>query len=73
MAKDINLNKVKDAANNLILDENMRVVRCVNIWSDGNKIRRFSGQNAKSTWHKPEDGYKKMIAVLIEVDEEIQG
>jgi hypothetical protein len=49
--------------------EGFHVVNVVSAWSNGNKIRRYSGQDSKSVWHNPKDGYRKMYAVLIEVEE----
>jgi hypothetical protein len=46
------------------------VANVVNVWSNGKKIRRWAGQGKNSTWHNPRDGYRKMIAILVEVDEE---
>lgn len=45
------------------------VVNVVTAWSNGNKIRRFQGQDENSAWHNPRNGYRKMYAVLIEVEE----
>lgn len=42
------------------------VVSVVSVWSNGSKIRRYSGQDEHSVWHNPKDGYRKMYAVLIE-------
>lgn len=36
----------------------------INVWTNGRKIRRLSGQNADSVWH-PAPEYRKMTAILI--------
>lgn len=46
------------------------VANVVSAWSNGSKIRRYSGQDGESIWHNPKDGYRKMYAVLIEIEEE---
>ena len=43
-----------------------RVVSVVNVWSNGNKIRRWAGQGEDSEWHSPGKGYRKMTAILVE-------
>ncbi len=60
---------VKKALETIEIGDIMNVVNVVNVWSNGNKIRRFIGQGDGSTWHNPRDGYKKMVAVLVEIDE----
>lgn len=50
--------------------EGYNVVNVVSAWSNGTKIRRYSGQDTESVWHNPKDGYRKMYAVLIEVETE---
>jgi hypothetical protein len=39
------------------------------VWSNGKVIRLYNGQNKSSTWHNPRDGYRKMVAVLYELNE----
>ncbi|RCX22924.1 hypothetical protein DFP94_101513 [Fontibacillus phaseoli] len=39
-------------------------VDVINVWTNGRKIRRLSGQNADSVWH-PAPEYRKMTAILI--------
>lgn len=41
-------------------------VTVLNVWSNGRKIRRLSGQDESSTWHPPSKGYRRMTAILIE-------
>jgi hypothetical protein len=43
-----------------------KVVNVLNVWSNGKVVRRYVGQNEKSVWHNPRDGYRKMLAILIE-------
>ncbi|MGC4375781.1 hypothetical protein WD019_02400 [Fictibacillus sp. Mic-4] len=52
-----------------ISETGLDVINVVNVWSNGKKIRRFAGQDDKSTWHNPKDGYRRMVAVLIDVKE----
>lgn len=47
--------------NTLPLDAKVDVI---NVWTNGRKIRRLSGQNADSVWH-PAPEYRKMTAILI--------
>ena len=56
----------KDELTGKLTEEGYEVVRVINVWSNGNKIRRYSGQDESSVWHNPKDGYRKMMAVLIE-------
>jgi len=51
----------------LLKNNGYSVVNTVNVWSNGRKIRRYSGQDEQSVWHNPKDGYRKMVAILVEV------
>lgn len=62
-AKDI-----KQALETIEISDIMDVANVVNVWSNGNKIRRYVGQGEDSSWHNPKDGYRKMVAILVEVD-----
>lgn len=48
------------------MDTNYRVVNVTNVWSNGKKIRRYQGQGENTKWHNPDDGYRKMVAILVE-------
>lgn len=48
------------------INSKLDVVSVVNVWSNGKIIRRWAGQGKDSKWHSPEDGYRKMRAVLVE-------
>lgn len=50
-----------------------KVVTVRNVWSNGKKIRNYSGQGEQSVWHNPSNGYRKMIAVLIEINDSENG
>jgi hypothetical protein len=52
-----------------LVTEGYDVVNVINAWSNGNTIRRYSGQDENSVWRNPSKGYRKMYAVLIEVEE----
>jgi hypothetical protein len=52
-----------------LITEGYDVVNVINAWSNGSKIRKYVGQDSESVWHNPKDGYRKMYAVLIEVEE----
>lgn len=45
------------------------VTAVVNVWSNGKKIRRWTGQGDQNIWHNPKDGYRRMVAILVEVDD----
>ncbi|QPK89852.1 hypothetical protein IEN91_05285 [Bacillus velezensis] len=45
------------------------VINTFTVWSNGTKIRRYQGQDKNSTQHHPDKGFKKMIAILVEIDE----
>ena len=47
-------------------DAGLNVVSVLNVWSNGKKIRRYVGQGKDSLWHNPRDGYRKMVAILVE-------
>lgn len=57
------VNDVIGVLNELPLDATVDVL---NVWSDGKKIRRWSGQDERSVWHPPSKGYRKMTCILIE-------
>ena len=59
---------VKQALETIEISDIMNVENVVNVWSNGNKIRRYTGQGENSSWHNPKDGYRKMVAILVEVD-----
>ena len=59
---------VKDTLDAIKINDIMDIVSVVNVWSNGNKIRRYTGQGEDSEWHKPKDGYRKMVAILVEID-----
>jgi hypothetical protein len=63
------LKKVKDTFEALEVGDHLEIVNYVSVWSNGNKIRRFTGQGEGSSWHNPKDGYRKMVAILVELDE----
>ncbi|AYA77389.1 hypothetical protein DOE78_19105 [Bacillus sp. Y1] len=53
-----------------LTSEGYEVVNVINAWSNGKVVRRYTGQDENSVWHNPKDGYRKMFAVLIEVETE---
>jgi hypothetical protein len=67
--KNPDLKKVKDTLEAHEVNDHLDIVNYVSVWSNGSKIRRFTGQGEGSSWHNPKDGYRKMVAVLVEVDE----
>lgn len=38
----------------------------ISVWSNGNVIRRYQGQGAHSS-KSPDEGFRKMVAILVEV------
>jgi hypothetical protein len=54
-------NEVIAMLNALPLDAEIDVL---NVWSNGRKVRRLSGQDEGSVWH-PAGEYRKMVAILI--------
>jgi len=60
----------KDELTEKLSADGYEIVRVINVWSNGNKIRRYAGQGESSVWHNPKDGFRKMIAVLIEAGED---
>ncbi|MCY7948032.1 hypothetical protein P8891_06185 [Bacillus atrophaeus] len=66
-----NAKDVKDALKASEISNIMNVANVVNVWSNGSKIGRYAGQGEGSSWHNPNDGYRKMVAILVEVDEEV--
>ena len=59
----------KDVLKTKLESEGYNVVSVINAWSNGHKIRRYCGQDKDSVKHNPKDGYRKMYAILIEVEE----
>lgn len=55
----------------LIESGNAQVSRVVNVWSNGRVIRRYQGQDKSRHNYSTsaENGYRKMVAILIEVGE----
>jgi len=73
--KNPDLIRVRDIVEDLNINEHLDIANYVSVWSNGSKIRRYSGQGEGSEWHNPKDGYRKMIAILVEIDiekEELQ-
>lgn len=71
--KKTDVRKVKDILADLNVDEHLKIVNCFSAWSDGSIARRYTGQGAGSN-RSPKKGYKKMVAILVELpEEEIQG
>lgn len=68
-SKGMGADLVKEIIQEQELDNVFKINGVVNVWSDGKKIRRWAGQSDASQWHNPKDGYKKMVAILVEVDE----
>jgi hypothetical protein len=61
----------KETVRRAILRETgLDVVSFVNVWSNGKKIRKWVGQDDRCTWHNPRDGYRRMVAVLVEIEKE---
>lgn len=60
---------VKEIIEEQELENVFQINGVVNVWSDGNKIRKWAGQSDASQWHNPKDGYRRMVAILVEVDE----
>ncbi|MDF1511166.1 hypothetical protein PZE06_23835 [Robertmurraya sp. DFI.2.37] len=56
----------RDELKEKLTADGYEVANVVSVWSNGSKIRRYSGQGEGSVWHNPKDGYRKMYAVLIE-------
>jgi hypothetical protein len=67
--KNPDLKRVKNTIEAHELNDHLDIVNYVSVWSNGNKIRKFTGQGEGSAWHNPKDGYRKMVAILVEVDE----
>lgn len=60
---------IKKTVEDLGLNEKVKVVNYLNVWSNGNKVRRYVGQGKGSEWHSPEKGYKRMVAILVDIDD----
>ena len=56
----------------LVESEQAQVANVVNVWSNGKKIRRYQGQDKSgyTVSTSADKGYRKMVAILIEVPEE---
>ncbi|AMW62165.1 hypothetical protein PHRODO_124 [Bacillus phage Phrodo] len=66
-----NKDDVKAVIEELEVSDHMDIVGFVNIWSNGVKIRRYQGQDKLNYGETSKDkGYKKMVAILVEVEEE---
>ncbi|QOV08337.1 hypothetical protein Kirov_138 [Bacillus phage Kirov] len=52
------------------IDQMLNIVNVVSVWSDGKTMRRYVGQNEKSTTHKASEGYRKMVAIIVEVKDD---
>lgn len=61
--------KFRDVVSDLTFLYGDKNVKIINVWSNGSKVRRLSGQDESSTWHPPSKGYRKMRAILIDVEE----
>lgn len=64
-----NKNDVKAVIEELEVSDHMDIVKYIDVWSNGVSIRRYQGQG-KGNNRSPENGYKKMVAILVEVEEE---
>lgn len=48
--------------------DQLDVVSCVSVWSNGKVIRRYTGQDKNQyVKAKTKEGHRKMIAILVEV------
>lgn len=65
-----NIKRVKDTVETIELGDHLDIVAYLNVWSNGNKVRRYTGQGEGNSWHNPKDGYRKMVAILVEIEEE---
>ncbi|AEW47445.1 hypothetical protein BCB4_0217 [Bacillus phage B4] len=64
-----NRKDVKDVIEALEVSDHLDIVKYIDVWSNGVTIRRWQGQG-KGNNRSPENGYKKMVAILVEVEEE---
>lgn len=48
-----------------------KVAGVVDVWSNGKSSRRYIGQDITNTGKSPKDGFKRMVAVYIEVDVDV--
>ncbi|QVW29035.1 phosphate starvation protein [Bacillus phage SWEP1] len=64
-----NKDDVKAVIEELEVSDHMDIVKYIDVWSNGVSIRRYQGQG-KGNNRSPENGYKKMVAILVEVEEE---
>lgn len=60
--------KFRDVGNDLTFLYGDKNVTIIDVWSNGRKVRRYCGQDESSTWHPPSKGYRKMRAILIDVE-----
>lgn len=65
-----NVKRVKDTVETFELGDHLDIVSYLNVWSNGKVVRRYTGQGEESRWHNPKDGYRKMVAILVEVEDE---
>ena len=56
----------EDIKDLLEINTGLDVVKVINVWSNGRAIRRYQGQNEGSVKHNPKNGYRKMVAILVE-------
>lgn len=68
-----NVKRVKDTVETGELGEHLDIVSYIHVWSNGKVIRRFQGQDKENRWRNPKDGYRKMVAILVEVQDENDG
>lgn len=60
--------KLRDVVDNLTFLYGDKNVRIINVWSNGRKVRQYRGQDESSSWHPPSEGFRKMRAILIDIE-----
>lgn len=65
-----NVGRVRDTVETIELNGQLDIVSYLNVWSNGKVVRRYTGQGESSKWRNPSDGYRKIVAILVEVEEE---
>lgn len=50
------------------ISDSLEIIAVVDAWSNGKTIRRYQGQGEHSN-KSPDDGFRKMVAILVEVRE----
>lgn len=65
-----NVKRVKDTVETGELGEHLGIVSYIHVWSNRKGIRRFQGQDKENRRRNPKDGYRKMVAILVEVEDE---